>query len=243
MADQAKRRFQFSLAGLILFVVGIGAAILGVAFFAGEATQYAQCIRAFSAQQNELTRLNKMVDWHVGNDGEGRYPGCLDDIYLLKGQDCFYTNLRCAERDVGFYTVRGLTTKDVGAIWLYDELPEEARELGRLVIKVGHFDAVLLSEADFQAALATTLAKPGTQVVANNRRQSKNVKVNVTEEYAIFAQGASPCLFWIWRDKLRLKRWPFVWSQSTPFLIIAVAAFSTMGYRWWRQRKSRETAS
>jgi len=241
----AKRRwFQFSLATLILAVIGVGALGGGACFLAVERKAWANAERTHAGMLSDLNQIEKTM-YMCSDYNAGKLPACLDDletpVRLLNGQYQFYINYRCAELDVGFYTVSGLTQSDAGAVWLYENLPDEASALGRFVLRVGS-GPELLSESEFQEALAKTLAIQGTRTVANSRTASQFANTD-----AAYYEDHMVCRNWdhlatfrygIWRDELRLKHWPFVWAQSTPFLIIAFVAFSVMGYRRWRENKA-----
>ncbi|MGD0089488.1 MAG: hypothetical protein ABSE73_06165 [Planctomycetota bacterium] len=264
MAEQKRRPFQYSLASLVLAAIGVGAAGGWIFFMVLEYGQYVRAKEGTDTARSNLVMTSSIVYVYVNNvNRDGKYPGCLDDLQypapFLNGFFPAFTNCRCAESDVGFYTVSGLTMRDAGAMWLYDELPEKARGLGRLVLRIkpdGYCEPELLSEAEFQRALAKTLAIPGTRVVANNRREcqlAQEVKHWVTYHEDRIQFGVEDTTqrhnthyyydvwpYGIWRDQLRLIHWPFLWAKSTPFLIIAFVAFSILGYRWRRARKKGE---
>jgi len=187
----ARGKFRFSLMSLILATWAMGAG-LGVMII--QAREWARRSSLAYITRDVLDQItstlviysNHPPTKEVSDPPEWKFPAALAEFTGpgYTGTDApaeLYTAPRFAEYDVGFCTIAGLSTKDVGKIWLYENVPPEATGLERFVLRIGtvaqdplngHLvETVLMPDADFRRALAETLALPGTKVVENDRRK------------------------------------------------------------------------
>jgi len=245
-------QIQYSLQSLVIAVLAIGALMgAGVTFW----PQYERRTDYCGRTKYILDSLS-MKSYICGLESTrgGRYPQSMDELKdenLLEASPFYYTNPRMAELDVGFFVVGGLTMRDVGAIWVYENLPEKAGNEGRYVLRIGADGycerAVWLSATDFAGALKKTMDIPGIKVVPVDRVASRQwplgavhsdrVLVDVLDDPRGRKHHIESIIFGAWRKD---------YTVSWCLLAISVSLFAFLlvrAYRHLRAESRRRAAA
>ena len=165
--------FKYSLADLLLTVITFAGLMGGILTKEAAEGLYEKQKPLTSGRLYDLAwRIRAFMDQTQNED----YPDDLAAIFKNPKPDAAdtvpaHTDPRFPELDTAYSTIAGLKRKDVGCIWLYENVPAELID-GRFVLLV-QGEALVplwLNEETFQRELRSTLSRPGVRTLVNDRK-------------------------------------------------------------------------